>query len=174
MIEDEGIANFLFEVRKTFDDPKACLVWETKVLTKLDAMHSDKWLNKSNSGMSWCLSGPMSDDHKMKISAANKGKPRTESQKRAVAESNRRRTGEKRPSTSEKMSGAGNPMFGRNRKGETHNWSAEGKARKLGAVSRPVSCNGVVYPSIKDATAAGHKSLRGKLDNPKYPEFFRL
>ena len=179
MIKEEGVENFLFEVRKTFDSPKDCLEWETKVLTRLDAMNSDRWLNRSNSGMSWYNGGPMSNEHRSKISAANKGKPRNENQKRAVSESNKRRgvSDTTKAKLSESMSGSGNPMFGRSRKGETHNWTDEGKAKQCKAVSAPISCLGIVYPSIKDAVAAGHKNLRAKLDNPKYPEYpeyFRL
>ena len=34
------------QVRKTFKDEKSCRLWEDKVLTKLDVIHSDRWLNK--------------------------------------------------------------------------------------------------------------------------------
>lgn len=39
----------------------------------------------------------------------------------------------------------------------------------------PVVCEGVEYPSVGDAQKAYQGiSVRKRLDNPKYPEFYRL
>lgn len=36
------------QVRKVFKDRKTCREWESRVLKKLDVLHEEKWLNKSN------------------------------------------------------------------------------------------------------------------------------
>jgi len=38
----------VIEVRKTFDCPEKAMLWECKVLKRLKAAQSDKWLNKNN------------------------------------------------------------------------------------------------------------------------------
>lgn len=40
----------IIEVRKTFFSKKQVLLWEEKVLSRLNAANSEKWLNKHNGG----------------------------------------------------------------------------------------------------------------------------
>lgn len=37
----------VIQVRKTFDEADRALRWEERVLTKVNALHSDKWINKA-------------------------------------------------------------------------------------------------------------------------------
>lgn len=46
-IEEHGEPDII-QIRKTFDNPKSALLWESKVLTKLDAAGRADFLNKSN------------------------------------------------------------------------------------------------------------------------------
>ena len=36
------------KIRKTFNNANSAILWESKVLRRMDAMHKDKWLNDSN------------------------------------------------------------------------------------------------------------------------------
>jgi hypothetical protein len=38
----------IIQIRKTFDNPKAAILWENKVLRRIDAIHRSNWLNKRN------------------------------------------------------------------------------------------------------------------------------
>ena len=71
--------------------------------------------------------------------------------------------------------GENNPMFGRRRTGEVHQWTEESRESFKKKVACPVSCEGVVYDSVQEAQAAyPGVSIRKRLGNPRWPEFFRL
>lgn len=38
----------IIEIRKTFSDSDSARQWESKVLRRLDVIHNDKWLNRTN------------------------------------------------------------------------------------------------------------------------------
>jgi hypothetical protein len=40
----------IIEIRKTFDSPNEAILWEEKVLKKMNVLNSDKWLNKNVAG----------------------------------------------------------------------------------------------------------------------------
>lgn len=48
LIEEHGKDAFEYEIRKTFNDANAARVWESKVLQRLNVVHSDNWLNKTD------------------------------------------------------------------------------------------------------------------------------
>lgn len=83
----------VIEIRKTFFLAEESLVWEEKVLRRIDAVNSDKWLNKGNSGKDFNTAGmpahnrgiPHSDLTKQKISKANKGKTHTQEAKEKIS-----------------------------------------------------------------------------------------
>lgn len=53
------------QIRKTFNDVDKCCVWETTVLTRLNAQHKDSWLNKNNGRR--CVGGkPKGSKEKLK------------------------------------------------------------------------------------------------------------
>jgi group I intron endonuclease len=57
--------------------------------------------------------------------------------------------------------------------GKSHSSNTKSKISRKN--SYPVSCNGVVYQSIKEAEQAlPNIKIRYRLDSPKYPHFFRL
>jgi group I intron endonuclease len=71
-------------------------------------------------------------------------------------------------------SGSRNPMYGKKRnisKQQLDN--AHREAQKANRC--PVSCEGITYPSVGDAQSAYIGiNVRKRLDNPKYPNFYRL
>lgn len=72
------------------------------------------------------------------------------------------------------ISGSNNPMYGRPRP-DTAKYLMEAKDKMLQANRCPVVCEGIEYLSVGDAQKA-HQGInvRKRLDNPKYPEFYRL
>lgn len=64
MIIVYGKDSFTITVRKIFNDSAAALLWEHRVLTKLDAASRDDWINRHNGGKKF--RGPIchSDDTK--------------------------------------------------------------------------------------------------------------
>ena len=48
----------VIQIRKTFpNNPKACAIWESKVLKRIDAQHNQKFLNKKNGDFGWDTTG---------------------------------------------------------------------------------------------------------------------
>ena len=40
----------IIEIRKTFNNSESAIIWEEKVLSKLNVLHNDKWLNQNVAG----------------------------------------------------------------------------------------------------------------------------
>lgn len=57
MIDKYGKDSFVYQVRKIFDNAKSAIDWEMRVLTKLDARSSDKWINRHNGGSTFVNNG---------------------------------------------------------------------------------------------------------------------
>lgn len=71
-------------------------------------------------------------------------------------------------------SGSNNSMYGRKRT-DTAKYLAEAKDKMIAANRCPVVCEGIEYPSVGDAQKAYPGiSIRRRLDNKKFPQFFRL
>lgn len=77
----------------------------------------------------------------------------------------------------QKYSGSGNPMYGK-RGPLNPNWGKKyGKKPKISqALSNPCICDGVQFDSITKAEEhyLGVCSVRKRLDNPNYPNWYRL
>lgn len=72
------------------------------------------------------------------------------------------------------ISGSNNPMYGRKRP-DTAKYLADAKDKMIAANRCPVVCEGIEYPSVGVAQKAYQGiSIRKRLDNPKFPQFFRL
>ena len=61
LIRRDGKESFLYEIRKVFRSYEKARLWETKVLSKMKVVSSDKWLNKSVSGATVCKTKPLSE-----------------------------------------------------------------------------------------------------------------
>lgn len=72
------------------------------------------------------------------------------------------------------ISGSNNPMYGRKRS-DTAIFLSQAKDKMIQANRCPVICEGKKFQSVGDAQEAYPGiSIRKRLDNPKYPEFYRL
>lgn len=69
-----GLANFSFEVRRTFNSIKKCQRWERRVLTMLDAANNDNWYNQSNGADGFYTKTQLSAEHRRKIGDKHKGR----------------------------------------------------------------------------------------------------
>lgn len=81
----------VLSIRKTFSDAQTAKVWEHQVLRRLECAKSSKWLNQSNSGENFVLF-ERTEAHKLKISAALKGKKKTEEHCKNLSKSQRGKT----------------------------------------------------------------------------------
>lgn len=63
LIATDGIEAFKFVVRRTFKTSDEAFSWESKVLRRLDAARSDKWLNLHVPGDKWRVLGPRTEEH---------------------------------------------------------------------------------------------------------------
>ncbi len=114
LINEFGLENFEWEVRREFDSIKEASEWETKVLKRCKVLESDKWLNRNIAGYI-----PPTVESVKKISDFHKGKPKTESHKQKISASltgkvrSKEHSNNLSKSLTGKMSGEKNPMYGK-------------------------------------------------------------
>jgi hypothetical protein len=130
LIAQDGIESFEWQVRREFDDELAAVTWEARVLQRCRVLeHQDRWLNKNAAGRKL-----LTKFGAKVISATHKGKPKSEEHREKIRQANlgknkgKKRSEEHKQMMSEKMSGAGNPMFGK-----IH---AEDTKRKIGKANK--------------------------------------
>ena len=126
------------QVRKIFNTKKSAILWEEKVLQKLNVRNNDNWLNKNDCSAPPTYSGeehPLynighTEETKQKISVKNKGKLKgrnqTEEHKRKISEARKRNwatNSELKEKISKKMKGNN---YGKHRKG----WIPTTESRK--------------------------------------------
>lgn len=119
MIAADGIDSFDVEIRREFETPEAATQWETKVLQRCKVMEDSRWLNANVAGhilatpavrakiSAYHTGRAKSEEHKHKISAANRGKvkgPISDTQRTLL---------------SKIKSGSGNAMYGKKHSEET-------------------------------------------------------
>lgn len=97
LISKYGINTFTFKVRKIFNNKQEAILWEHKVLTKLNVNNRKDWLNQNISGSIVYDVHPLKGKHhtietKAKISNSRKGFKHSEKSKNIMSES---RKGEK-------------------------------------------------------------------------------
>ena len=112
LIEQDGADSFTVEIRKIFDDKAAAIAWEKRVLTRCKVMEDSRWINANIGG--YIL--PTAESC-AKISAFHKGVAKSDEHKLKIAEANRGKkkgplSEETRAKISLKKSGENNPMFG--------------------------------------------------------------
>jgi hypothetical protein len=66
----------IIQIRKTFDCANKAILWESKVLRRINSLYDDKWFNKNIAGA--IRISKFSEEHKRKISESNKGKHKKE------------------------------------------------------------------------------------------------
>lgn len=60
----------IVEIRRIFSTPVQAKVWEERVLCRMNAVKSRRWLNQCNQNKHFCRSGPLSESVKLKMSLA--------------------------------------------------------------------------------------------------------
>jgi len=86
----------IIEVRRTFDDAKSAIDWESKVLKRMQVIYKEEWLNKTDN-----RSILMDKETREKISKSKKGKTvrkgftLSEEHKRKIGEANKKHKGRK-------------------------------------------------------------------------------
>lgn len=129
LIEQHGIENFEWEIRKTFDTIEQAVHWEARVLRRCKVLENDIWLNKNILGYI-----PPTDETRRKISEYHTGKPKTAKQIEKIRASNigknkgKKRTAEQRQLMSIRSSGTNNPMYGKP--------CSEDRRKKIGEANR--------------------------------------
>lgn len=66
------------EVRMTFDTAANARAWEDKVIRRLGAVFSDKWLNRANGGKEFCNDSPQTRERMRLAKLGKKGAKRSE------------------------------------------------------------------------------------------------
>lgn len=87
LIQQYGTDSFNVEVRKIFSNSKDALLWEHKVLRRLNAANKEDWLNRHNGSNNFRSPITHSNDTRKKISRKLKGKAKTEEWKKSMSES---------------------------------------------------------------------------------------
>jgi len=87
LIEEYGQDSFVVSVRKMFETAEEAIRWETRFLTKVDAQHNDKWINRHNGRTNFIGPHQHSDKSKTKIRKKILGTKRSEQTKKRMSES---------------------------------------------------------------------------------------
>lgn len=87
LIKEYGIDSFEVSIRKIFTSPEKALLWEHKVLRRLDAAGSDEWLNRHNGGKKFRAPVNHSDNTKQVLSKKLKGRKFTAEHKTNISKS---------------------------------------------------------------------------------------
>ena len=120
----------IIQIRKTFDNPISAILWEQKVLQKLNVVQKDEWLNQSVGGdkpffywegkKSWNNGIPWPTTIREKISQAlqgenhpNYGKKHKESTKQKMSLNNASKRPEMKKMISERQQGSNNSFYGK-------------------------------------------------------------
>lgn len=146
----------IIEVRKVFDDRHKALLWESKVLKKLNVLHNDKWLNENISGDQFII-----QEHSQET-------------KRKMSENNASKRPEMRQLISKNQSGKNNSFYGKKHTAESN----EKRRQKLLGIKRTqsfreermgdknVSKRPDVRKKISEATKGKPKRKRERINNP--------
>lgn len=135
LLKQHGPDAFEATVRRCFLTKEAALQWEHKVLRRLNAASSDRWLNRSNGARTFYID----DETRSKMSAAKKGKPSPKrgipisADQRAKISASRqglKMSEEHNTKRSNKMKGEGNHMHGKHHSPETKQKIAEAAKRR--------------------------------------------
>ena len=89
LIAEFGTSAFDFEIRKTFNTKQDAILWEHRVLTRLDVVNNNNWLNENIGGKLFVSKDTLTEEHKRKVALSQLGKkrkPYSEDHKRKISE----------------------------------------------------------------------------------------
>ena len=132
----------IVEVRKTFRDKDNARLWEHKVLQRIGARKSDRWLNQTDNlhhysrspKSPWNKGKTLSTEQKQKIRNSLKGRTLSDEHRKKMSDAHRARDKTVSEETREKMSAA---KTGKNVSSET---KEKMRAAKLGIKKDQVKC----------------------------------
>jgi hypothetical protein len=87
LINKYGADSFDVAIRKVFDNPKKALLWEHKVLSRLNAAARSDWLNRHNGGSKFRAPTAHKEETKERIASKITGKKRSELTKQRMSDS---------------------------------------------------------------------------------------
>ena len=96
LIKEYGPDSFVSSVRKIFKTSQETVAWEARVLTRLDAQHNDKWINRHNSKSAFIGPHTHSDKSKSQIRSKLKGIKRSHETKDKMRKSAKHREAKRR------------------------------------------------------------------------------
>ena len=133
LIEEFGTQAFDFEIRKTFSTKQDAILWEHRVLTRLDVVNNDKWLNENIGGRYFVSRDKNTEEHIRNSANAQRGKkkkPCNEDRRRKISEAKK---GKPPPNKGKPMSEEQKALLSKIRSGSK---SSEETKAKIGAASR--------------------------------------
>jgi hypothetical protein len=117
----------VIQVRKTFSDPESARKWETKVIRRIGAVESNKWLNQTDNTGNFFWQGErpeFTEDHRKKLSDSHKGKKLSKEHANKLHEGRRNST-----NSEEHQEAIKRANTGRKRSEETKKKLSEAKLR---------------------------------------------
>jgi hypothetical protein len=141
LIAEHGRDAFEVEIRRTFQTKEAALLWEHRVLRRVDAAHNPRWLNKNNGDRKFfggrAFAGKKHTEDARRRMAINSSGPKNPNWGgKAFTEESRRKLSEARKGFKEspeiieakrqRMLGENNPNYGK-----TFAWWNDGTRNKL-------------------------------------------
>ena len=87
LIDEYGVDSFDVAVRKVFNDSKKALLWEHRVLSRLNAAGRSDWLNRHNGGSKFRAPKAHKEETKARIAAKITGKKRSDTTKQRISQS---------------------------------------------------------------------------------------
>ena len=73
MLTEHGPEAFIVSVRRTFTTKESAVLWESRVLNRLNASHSNQWFNQINGDANFASILEWSDEARAKYSERRKG-----------------------------------------------------------------------------------------------------
>ena len=127
LIEEFGTSAFDFEIRKTFSTKQDAILWEHRVLTRLNVVNNNKWLNENVGGKLFVSRDKNTEEHIRRSANAQRGmkkKPCNEDRRRRISEAKK---GKPPPNKGKPMSDEQKALLSKIRSGSTS--SEETKAK---------------------------------------------
>lgn len=98
LISEHGLESFIVKIRKTFKNAESALLWEHKVLRRINAAARDEWINRHNGGKTFRAPMNHSEETKNAIKSKMIGRTYSEETKRKMGDAAKQREASRRAS----------------------------------------------------------------------------